>query len=89
MKLARLSPIVVLAALLGACAYDPPALGDHTAAAYQKDLGACRATASDAADAQVKKRGYTYLFYPVTYPLAERAQMRDCMQAHGHAPAPG
>ena len=76
--------IVCAGVLLASCAYDPPVAGDHQAPKYIADLDACRETAAKAAHQAVIRRGYLFLSYPVSYPIKERAAMRDCMVGKGY-----
>lgn len=70
---------------LGACAYDPGLRGDRMQSAYATDLAACQDGAGKTADAEVKRRFYSFIGYPVFEPLAERRAVRDCLRAKGYA----
>jgi len=65
-------------------AYDPGLRDGHAEAAYASDLKACQASAPDAADQFVKRRFYTFMTYPVSKWIAERRDMRQCLEGKGY-----
>ena len=71
---------------LAACAYDPGLRDGHADAAYAADLKACQAAAPAAADKQVKRRFYTFVTYPGSDWIAERRDVRQCLEGRGYKP---
>ena len=86
LRLCRVSQIAagVLIALASACAYDPPVAGDRSSSKFQADLAECRATGTKAAHHAVISRGLLFMTYPISFPLIERRQTRQCMVTKGY-----
>ena len=76
---------LLLLLLVGCATAVPGPAGGQESAAYQSDLIACTASAAKSADAEVKRRFYTFVSYPISYPLQRAQDLAACMSAHGYA----
>ena len=76
---------ILAAILLSGCAYDPPVIADHQAAAYKTDLEGCQTEAAVAARKLATATFKRFVVYPFSYPSLKREQTRLCMQKKGYA----
>jgi hypothetical protein len=80
----RITAILLLFSLEGGCAYDPPVTGDRASPKFQSDLAECRTAADKAAHHAVISRFLLWITYPVSLPIKERRELRNCMTGKGY-----
>jgi hypothetical protein len=75
---------LVLAALNGCAAYDPPVQGDHASEKYKTDLEACRAASRETVRRKNAATPQSWIISPITGPPEVRAAIRTCMAGKGY-----
>jgi len=80
----RIAAVLLVFSLGAGCAYDPPVAGDRTSAKFQTDLNECRTVADKAAHHAVISRFPLWITHPVSLPIKERRELRNCMTGKGY-----